>query len=132
VSPSAPGLGGILGANPVIAGGTLVLNKGESSSTAFVVNGPGGTIQSASSGGAMLSGVFSGPGGLTFAGGGTTVSSGANTYSGGTIVASGTLSVAGNSPTGSGDVVVVSSGTLLGMGTIAWSNPVSGLLKPGN
>ncbi|MBZ1351814.1 hypothetical protein KZZ10_14315, partial [Alcaligenaceae bacterium LF4-65] len=89
-----------LGSNPVLAGGTLVLNKGDSSSVSIVITSVGGTIQQPTSGSATLSGVFSGAGGLTFIGTGSTIMSGANTYSGGTTVAGGTLVVAGPSPTG--------------------------------
>ena len=117
---------------PVFAGGTLVLNAGDSSTQAFSVLSAGGIIAAPSSGSATLSGVFSGSGGLTFTGTGITVFSGANTYSGGTTVASGTLSVAGSSPTGSGDVLVASAGTLMGTGTILGNVIVNGVLKPGN
>jgi autotransporter-associated beta strand protein len=120
-----------LGSNPVLAGGTLVLNRGDSSSTAFSVTSAS-TIQNPTSGSATLSGVFSGAGGLTFIGTGSTIMSGANTYSGGTTVAGGTLVVAGPSPTGTGDVFVASAGTLMGTGTIAGNSIVSGVLKPGN
>ncbi len=119
-------------ANPVLAGGTLVLNKGDSSSVSIAITSAGGTIQQPTSGTANLSGVFSGVGGLTFTGIGSTIMSGANTYSGGTTVSSGTLSVAGASPTGTGDVFVASAGTLMGTGTIAGNSIVSGVLKPGN
>ena len=78
-------------ANPVLAGGTLVLNKGDSSSVSIAITSAGGTIQHPTSGSATLSGVFSGAGGLTFIGAGSTTLSGANTYTGGTTVSSGTL-----------------------------------------
>jgi autotransporter-associated beta strand protein len=120
-----------LGASPVLSGGTVVLLSGDSSSTAFSITS-GSTIQSSTSGSAKLSGVFSGAGGLTFTGTGTTIMSGANTYSGGTTVSGGNLVVAGPSPTGTGDVFVASAGTLMGTGTIAGNSIVSGVLKPGN
>ncbi len=119
-------------ANPVLAGGTLVLNKGDSSSVSIAITSAGGTIQNPTSGNATLSGVFSGAGGLTFIGTGSTTMSGANTYSGGTTVSGGTLVVAGPSPTGTGDVFVASAGTLMGTGTISGNSIVSGVLKPGN
>ena len=117
---------------PVFAGGTLSLLNGDRSSLAFGVLSAGGTITAPTAGSATLSGVFSGVGGLTFNGTGTTIFTGANTYSGGTTVASGTLSVAGSSPTGTGAVYVASAGTLLGTGTIGGNLTVAGILKPGN
>jgi autotransporter-associated beta strand protein len=118
--------------NPVLSGGTLVLNTGDSSSTSILVTSAGSVIQSPSSGSATLSGALTGAGGLTFTGTGTIILTGTNTYSGGTTVSSGTLSVAGVSPTGTGDVLVASAGTLMGTGTIAGNGIVSGVLKPGN
>ena len=119
-------------ANPVLAGGTLVLNRGDSSSVSIAITSAGGVIQSPTSGSATLSGVFSGSGPIVFIGTGTTVLTGANIYSGGTTVSGGTLVVAGASPTGTGDVFVASAGTLMGTGTIAGNGIVSGVLKPGN
>jgi len=133
LSGTSVGLSSIgITANPVLAGGALVLLNADSSGLSFAITSAGGTIQSPTSSSATLSGVFSGAGGLTFTGAGTTVMSGANTYSGGTTVSGGTLSVAGASPTGTGDVFVASAGTLMGTGTIAGNSTVSGVLKPGN
>lgn len=117
---------------PVFTGGTLILAPGNQSSLNFLVTSAGGTITSPSSGAATLSGVFSGPGGLTFNGSGTTVLSGNNTFAGGTNIASGTLSISGQSATGTGSVLVGAGGQLSGTGTISGALTVAGILKPGN
>ena len=75
---------------PVLAGGTLLLSNGDTSSLAFSVTAAS-TIQNSTSGSATLSGVLSGAGSWTFNGSGTTVLSGVNTYSGGTTVSGGIL-----------------------------------------
>jgi len=94
---------------PVLSGGTLVLNKDDSTSTALTIASDGGTIQNPTTGSATLSGALSGSGGLTFTGVGTTVLTGANTYTGGTTVASGTLQGNTNSLQGS----VTNNGTVV-------------------
>jgi autotransporter-associated beta strand protein len=114
-----------------MTGGTLALINGDQSSQNFAVESSS-TITAPTQGSATLSGIFSGSGGLTFNGVGTTILTGANTYSGGTTVASGTLSVAGSSPTGTGVVTIASGATLSGRGTITGNINVSGTLKPGN
>jgi autotransporter-associated beta strand protein len=77
--------------SPVLAGGTLALNAGDSVKTPITVTSAGGVLQSPSSGSAVIASPITGAGGLTVTGTGTTVLTGANTYSGGTTVASGTL-----------------------------------------
>jgi hypothetical protein len=121
--------------NPVFAGGTLTLLNGDSSNQAFAVNSSGGTITSPSGGSATLSGVFSGPGAMTFNGTGITYMNGVSTYTGGTTVASGTLSVgsseANNTARIAGDVTVQAAGTLAGHGGIGGNVTNSGRVAPG-
>ncbi len=118
-------------ANPVLAGGTLVLLPGDRSGLSLSVQSAGGTIVAPVTGAAQLFGALTGPGRLTFSGTGMTVLSGANTYSGGTVVESGTLSLLGGT-LGSGDVYVASGARLVGTGSIAGAVTVAGLFKPGN
>ena len=118
-------------ANPVLAGGTIVLTKGERSSQALSILSAGGTISAPTTGAAQLLGTLSGSGRLTFNGSGMTVLSGANTYTGGTVVDSGTLSLLGGT-LGSGDVYVAPGAQLVGTGSIAGPITVAGLIKPGN
>ena len=117
--------------NPVLAGGSLLLAKGERSSQAISVLTEGGTLVAPTTGTAQLSGVLSGVGKLIFSGAGTTVVSGLNTYSGGTTISEGTLNLLGGT-LGSGDVYVAPGAQLMGTGSIAGSVTVAGLLKPGN
>lgn len=118
--------------NPVFDGGTLVLPANANSAQAFTLNGAGGTLATTAGGTATLSGVFSGPGGLTVNGGGKLALSGNNSYAGGTTVAAGTLSVSGGSALGTGPVFVAAGGTLMGTGTLRGPLTVAGTLKPGN
>ena len=118
-------------ANPVLAGGTLVLTKGERSSQALSILSEGGIISAPTAGAAQLLGQLSGSGRVTFNGSGMTVLSGVNTYTGGTTVESGTLSLLGGT-LGSGDVYVAPGAQLVGTGTIPGPVTVAGLFKPGN
>jgi len=102
-------ISGLSGYTPVLSGGTLVLNKNDSTSTALTVASAGGTIQNPNSGSATLSGALTGTGGLTFTGTGTTILTAANTYTGGTTVASGTLQ--GNTTSLQGNVT--NNGTVI-------------------
>lgn len=117
--------------SPVLAGGALLLAKGERSNQAISVLTEGGTLVAPTSGAAQLSGVLSGVGKLNFSGAGTTVVSGANTYEGGTTVSEGTLTLLGGT-LGTGDVYVAAGAQLMGTGSIAGALTVAGLLKPGN
>lgn len=117
--------------NPVLAGGTIALTKGDRSSQSLVILSEGGFISAPTSGAAQLSGTLSGPGKVTFNGTGMTIISGANTYTGGTVVESGTLSLLGGT-LGSGDVYVAPGANLIGTGSIAGAVTVAGLFKPGN
>ncbi|MDN4015518.1 autotransporter domain-containing protein [Zwartia panacis] len=118
-------------ANPVLAGGTLVLTKGERSRQALSILSEGGIISAPTAGAAQLLGQLSGSGRVTFNGSGMTVLSGVNTYTGGTTVESGTLSLLGGT-LGSGDVYVAPGAQLVGTGTIPGPVTVAGLFKPGN
>lgn len=118
--------------NPVFDGGTLVLPANAGSAQAFTLNGAGGTLATTPGGPANLSGVFSGPGGLTVNGGGMLALSGNNSYAGGTTVAAGTLSVSGNSPLGTGPAFVAAGATLMGTGMLRGALTVAGTLKPGH
>lgn len=83
-----------------------------------------------------LGGALSGPGGLHKLGQGELIVTGNNSYSGGTTISAGTLIVnnKGGSGTGSGPVVVNSTGTLSGSGFIGGPVTVNdgGTLAPGN
>ena len=117
---------------PVLAGGTLLLLNGDQSSLAFSVTGAS-VIQNPSSGSATLSGVFSGPGSLTFTGSGMTVLTGTNTYSGGTTVSGGTLQ--GNTLSLQGTIINNSQVVFDQSSTGTYSGVMSGtgsLTKQGN
>ena len=98
--------------------------------------GTNSTIFQQTGGTLRINGVISGSASLTKTGGGTLTLTGANTYSGGTNVNGGTLLVNNTtgSGTGSGSVIVNSTGTLGGTGTISGSVTVNsgGTLSPGS
>ncbi len=111
--------------NPVFNGGTLQLSANDTSTQDFTISTNGGVILSPTAGTATLSGIFSGTGGLTFNGTGSTELSGNNIYSGQTILNSGTLILSGTNTTNggiqvnSGANLSISSGSALGTGTLA-------------
>ncbi|WP_395398009.1 autotransporter domain-containing protein [Novosphingobium sp. BL-8A] len=76
--------------NPVLDGGTLLVDASDSFSGDLSVTGASGTIDTDGHD-AALTGVISGDGSLTKTGEGTLVLTGANTYAGGTVIAQGTL-----------------------------------------
>ena len=110
--------------NPVFAGGTLVLVNNDNSSQNFTINANGGALTAPTAGLALLSGVFSGQGGLTVDGLGTLVLSGNNSYSGNTVINSGTLNLLGvNTTTGTiqvntGATLAINSSSALGSGLL--------------
>ncbi|MBU2851861.1 autotransporter-associated beta strand repeat-containing protein, partial [Acidithiobacillus ferrivorans] len=75
-------------------GGTLLTMAGMTDSRTFSVNVGGGTINNHGNSD-TFSGAFSGNGGMTFFGPGSTILSAANSYSGGTTVNGGTLALTG-------------------------------------
>ena len=123
----------LTGAN-TYSGGTIVSSgtlQGNTTSLQGSITSNGKVVFDQLSTG-TFSGTIAGLGAVVVQNSGTVVLSGANTYSGGTTVFGGTLSLAGTAPTGRGDVVISSAGTLMGTGTIAGNVLVSGVLKPGN
>ncbi len=87
--------------NPVLDGGTLLVDASDSFSGDLSVTGASGTIDTDGHD-AALTGVISGSGSLTKTGEGTLVLTGANTYAGGTVIAQGTL--VGNTTSIQGDI----------------------------
>ena len=136
-----------LGAAPAVATpGSLTINGATLSATgSFVLSstrgvaiGSGGATIDVASGavvsyGGIMADVPSQSGALVKTNTGELDLGGANTYSGGTTVSAGALGVTNltGSGTGSGTVVVNSSGALAGTGRIAGSVNLSGHLAPG-
>lgn len=95
-----------------ISGGTLALGSRE------------GIFTTAASGTMAVGSVITGSNGLTKAGPGTLVLTGANTYSGVTTVNSGVLGVASDSALGSGSIVAVYGGTLRASSTFTLAHDI--------
>jgi autotransporter-associated beta strand protein len=101
-------IGSLAGAGNVNLGGSVLITGSDNTSTTF-------------------SGIISGPGGLTKAGTGTLILSGANTYSS-TLVAAGTLLVNGAQAT---NIVTVNSSATLGGSGIVGTTTAIGAISPG-
>jgi autotransporter-associated beta strand protein len=117
-TPSALGAGSTITLGDAATHGTLQYTGGGVVSTdrSITLNAGGGTIEQTDVGGLLtLSGVISGPGGLTTKGGGSFAVTGANTYTGPTLIGTGTLVKPGaDTSLGSGPAMItVESGATL-------------------
>jgi len=114
-------------------GSPQVWNGGAGGITTAGIATNGHLLEIMTDGKSIISGVVTGTGSLALSGGVLELTE-ANTYSGTTWAHSGTLVVnnATGSATGSGDVIVASSATLSGAGTIQGPLHISGILAPGN
>jgi len=109
------------GALTMAAGTTLQFAaSGLTVANAIVSSGAAPTIDTGANS-VTLSGVISGPGGLTKIGAGLLDLAGANTYTGATIVTGGTLRIAGDISSSSGVTVATSATLQLGNGGAAGS-----------
>jgi len=116
---------------PVFTGGTMQFAGANIASSLPITLQAAGGIFDTSGNSATLSGIISGPGGLTKIGAGTLTLSGANTYTGPTTVNAGTLAV--NGSIANSAVTVNNGGTLAGTGTILGATAINsgGTLLPG-
>jgi len=99
--------------------GNMSIGSGTAGLDRFILNGSGGTILTSDTGGVARTVTISagisetgGARGLTFAGSGTTVLSGSNSYTGTTTIAGGALSLGGTNALAGGGNVTFSGGTL--------------------
>ena len=112
-----------------LGGGTVAATTNWTTTSAMTLSGTNGNLTfDTGLYSNVLSGVLSGPGGLTKVSTGTLNLAAANTYTGSTMVNNGTLLVSG---TVAGALTVGSSGELTGMGTVKGALINSGLLAPG-
>ncbi|MDR2838854.1 MAG: autotransporter domain-containing protein [Azonexus sp.] len=89
-----------LGSGDVVNNGTLAFNRGSVTSFANAISGSGLSTNIAAGGTLTVSGVISGSGSFSQAGGGTTVLTGNNTYTGGTAIDNGVLRVSSDANLG--------------------------------
>ncbi len=135
VAQAGPGVLTLSASNSYSGGTTISAGTLQLSSSGWFGSGnitDYGTLTFNRSVNSAISASISGSGSVSLTGSGTITLSGNNTYNNGTTISAGTLLV--NSSAGSGPVVVNSSGTLGGGGTIAGAVTINsgGTLSPGN
>lgn len=114
------------------AGGTLSATSNFTTSVAINLTSDSTTTVNTNAFNVTLNSVMNGPGHLVKVGSGTLFLTAANTYTGETEVSDGTLNVTSSGRTGSGNVTIGATATLMGEGTVAGHANVFGQLKPGN
>ena len=125
-----------IGAPLVLAGSQTWLNNSSNPLTVSgsVVNG-GNSLTVAGCGNVTISGLLSGSGGLTKAGGGTLFLAAANTFAGGTTIGGGALSIAGTSSLPGWSTpgsYTVANGAALAVGDAVTDSNIAAILATGN